>query len=130
MVRLARFERATFGSGDVTDIRPSLSLNDLRPWYSTVFHGVFAILFPIGSQFCSQFVPSFQIAIAECGFDIESRDGVWERVRHFLPVGQRRLSSSNQFWTRIISVRGQSGEAPWGAEANFKKVSTILKFGS
>ena len=25
---------------------------------------------------------------------------------HFFPVGTRRLSSSNQFWTRIISVTG------------------------
>jgi len=26
--------------------------------------------------------------------------------RQFFPVGQRRFSSSNQFWTRIISVTG------------------------
>jgi len=31
-----------------------------------------------------------------------------ERLRcsYFSPVGQRRLSSSNQFWTRVSSVTG------------------------
>ena len=29
-----------------------------------------------------------------------------ERRRYFPPVGTSRLSSSNQFWTRIISVTG------------------------
>jgi hypothetical protein len=37
---------------------------------------------------------------------IESRSGEWDRARHFFPVGQRRLSSSNQFWTMIISTGG------------------------
>ena len=31
---------------------------------------------------------------------VESRGGEWERGCHFLPVGARRLSSSNQFLTR------------------------------
>jgi len=36
-----------------------------------------------------------------------------------LPVGQRRLSSSNQFWTRIISVTG------WGF---LSSTSTVRDF--
>jgi hypothetical protein len=51
VVRLAGFEPATFGSGVALDSRPSLSLNDLRSRCGTVFHGIWGILFPIGSQF-------------------------------------------------------------------------------